>query len=291
MVKERKEIKALLKLLDDSDQVVYNEVKVNLLKFGLEIIPELEKAWEESNNKQFQERIENIINQIQFESSKKLIEHWIEAGASSLLEGVVYFSRFQYPTLTIKDIEEKISKISKDIWLEINNNLTALEKVRIINYFIFDVYKFKRNLSNYYSPSNYFINQVLNIKKGNAISLGLVYLLVSEKLGLPLYGVNLPGNFLVAYKDEYRLYDSQYEIEDILFYINPFNKGIVLTKQDIDHYLKSNNMPLKIDYYKTIDNVQIIRLLVNDLIYTYEFLQYPEKVEYLKRILTVLDKL
>lgn len=290
MIKDKKEIKALLKLLDDSDNEVYNEVKSTLLKYGIEIIPELEKAWEESDNPNLQERIETIIYQIQFESSKKLIENWIDSGASSLLEGLVYFSRFQYPALSLRDVDEKISKISRDIWLEINNNLTALEKVRIINYFVFDIYKFKRSINNYYSPSNYFINQVLDIKRGNALSLGLVYLLIAEKIGLPMYGVNLPGNFLIAYKDEYRLFDSQNEIEDILFYINPYNKGIVLTKQDIDYYLKHHKIPIKQEYYKPCNNIDIIRMMVNDLISSYEYLQYTDKVEYLRKFLNILEK-
>jgi len=288
-VKDKKEIKALLKLLDDNDIEVYNEVKTTLFKFGLEIIPELERAWEETDNLKLQERIENIIYQIQFENSKKLIKDWINSGASSLMEGLVYFARFQYPGLALRDIDDKITKISKDIWLEINNNLTALEKVRIINYFIFDIYKFKRNTHSYYSPSNYFINQILEVKRGNALSLGLVYLLVAEKIGLPLFGVNLPGNFLIAYKDEYRLFDSQNEIDDILFYINPYNKGIVLTKQDIDYYLKHQRLPLKNEYYKPCDNIEIMKIMINDLINSYEYLRYEEKVEYLKKFLNILE--
>ena len=54
-------------------------------------------------------------------------------------------------------------------------------------------------------------------------TLAVIYMSVAYKLGLPIFGVNLPKNFILAYKDEYRQHDSADEADDVLFYINPYN--------------------------------------------------------------------
>ena len=72
--------------------------------------------------------------------------------SKELLENIVdyYQEEESNDDLSFKEIDNQIDKIRKDIWLELNNNLTALEKVRIINYFMFDVLKFQKNTT---SPS------------------------------------------------------------------------------------------------------------------------------------------
>ena len=65
-----KNIQALLQLLDDPSNEVFNHVSQGILKQGEDIIPELEKAWETSLNEVLQERIENLIQEIQFSSTQ-----------------------------------------------------------------------------------------------------------------------------------------------------------------------------------------------------------------------------
>ena len=121
---------------------------------------------------------------------------------NDLLRGVFLISRYQYPDLEIKEMEISLDRIIKDVWLELNNNLTALEKVRILNHIIYDVHGFTKNTKNFYSPQNSFINQVLETGKGNPISLAVVYIIIAQRLNLPVYGVNLPKNFILAYRDQ-----------------------------------------------------------------------------------------
>lgn len=54
-LKENKEIKALLHLIDDPDEDVYKTVSEKLVSFGKEIIPNLEHLWENIHNEDLQE--------------------------------------------------------------------------------------------------------------------------------------------------------------------------------------------------------------------------------------------
>ncbi|MBN2612745.1 MAG: transglutaminase family protein [Bacteroidales bacterium] len=282
-----KELKALISLLDDSDNEVINVVSSNLLNQGPEAIPELEKAWETTLNEQLQERLENVIQKIQFTHAKKNLQNWVRSGAENILEGAVYLAQFQFPELSFEAQDKEIEKIRKDVWLEINNNLTALEKIKVINYIIFEIHKFKRNSTNFYSPQNSFINQVLETKRGNPISLAIVYLAVAQKLNLPIYGVNLPKNFILAYKDEYRQHDSEDEKEDILFYINPYNKGAVLGRREIDYFIKQQQLEQRQEYYVPCSNSDIMVRLINNLILSYKKLDFTEKIERLQELLGI----
>jgi hypothetical protein len=73
-----RELKALISLLDDPDDNIYNEVKSKLISYGDDVIPHLENAWETSFNQLLQERIEDIIHFLQFNSIKKGLENWKE---------------------------------------------------------------------------------------------------------------------------------------------------------------------------------------------------------------------
>jgi len=277
----------MIALLDDTDNEVVNAVTDNLLKHGISIVPQLEKAWETAATEKIQERLETVIQNIQFGSTKSNLHAWIKSGAEYILEGASYLAQFQFPEVSIVKMDSEIEKIRDDIWLEINNNLTALEKVKILNYVIFDLHKFNRNLNNFYSPQNSFINQVIETKKGNPISLAIVYLSVAYKLKLPIYGVNLPKNFILAYKDEYRHHDAEDETEDILFYINPYNKGAILGRKEIDYFIRQQQLVPEKTYYTTCSNEDIVKRLINNLILSYEKLGFRDKIERVKELLVV----
>jgi regulator of sirC expression with transglutaminase-like and TPR domain len=284
-----KELKALITLLDDSDDEIVSIASSNLMNQGTAAIPELEKAWETALDETLQERLETVIQNIQFNEARQSLKTWNDSGAENILEGATYLAKFQFPDIKLEIIDKEIDKIKQDVWLELNNNLTALEKIKIINYIIFEIHKFRRNSTNFYSPQNSFINQVLETRRGNPISLAIVYLAVANKLNIPIYGVNLPKNFILAYKDEYRQYDSEDETEDILFYINPYNKGAVLGKREIDYFIQQQKLEAKKEYFLPCTNKDIIIRLINNLILSYKKLQFTDKIEKLNELLGIFD--
>ena len=131
-----KELEALISLLEDPDNQVFDNVSNRLIELGEKVVPPLEKRWEITLKPDLQERIENVIRKIQFNALQRGIDSWKSGGGTDLLFGAYLVARFQYPELLYEQLNEKIEKIKKDIWLELNNDLTALEKVKVINYFL-----------------------------------------------------------------------------------------------------------------------------------------------------------
>ena len=287
---DKKDIRALIHLLDDPDDEVSNVVTGSLRELGTEIIPELESAWERTIDHYYQRKIENIIQDIQFRNVKKNLTDWKESGASDLLEGACWIARYQYPDLETGNVQRAIQIISGDIWLELNNRLTALEKVRIINHFIFDVHRLSKNHKNIYSPRNSFINLVLEGKKGNPLSLGIIYLLVAKNLDIPVFGINLPKIFILAYLDDQISLRKKTSLREVLFYINPYQRGSVLGEREIDHYLSQQKIEPEKSFYTPCSNETIIERLLLNLILSYEKSGYPEKSKDIKELLKIFTK-
>ncbi len=284
----KKEITALISLLDDPDETVFKQVSMQFLSLGQNIIPLLEDAWEHSFDTLIQNRIENIIHQIQFDIIKDELKTWAMPDHQDLLEGALLIARYQYPDVDITKIHKQIAQIKQDVWLELNEYLTALEKIKIINHILFDVHNFSGNTSNYHAPQNSYINNVLESKKGNPLLLSILYTIIAQSLEIPIYGVNLPEHFILCYVDIEVMGIPTMEGNqgsNVLFYINPFSKGAVFGQKEVDAFLMQLKLPALAAYYEPCSNLEIIKRLLRNLITSYEKLGYPDKSEELKGLL------
>lgn len=285
-----KRLNALIQLLDDPDSVVYEMVEKELLKESNSIIPVLEKKWETSFDYNYQERIENIIQNLQFNETKNLLDQWLmtDSDERQLLDGFVIIDRIQYPDINSFNLKAKIENIRKKVWVELNNSLTLLEKVTILNHFIYNEYNFTINHKNPLSPQNCFLNQLLDTKTGNPVSLALLYTILARQLELPAQFINFPKNPLVAIVDPKlaRKVHGKAIKSDVLFYINPSNKGSVSSIKEIEYHLKSNNFLPVYRYSEPKSDVYFIRLLLETLESAYNSVNFTEKQN---RVKTLLD--
>lgn len=280
-----KEITALVKLLDDPDQEIYQLVEGRLLEYGNEVIDYLENAWEHSLDSLLQERIENLVHKIQFANVKEDLNLWYQSGAFDLLQGALVINRYQYPDLDEDKIILQIEEIKREIWLGLQYEMSSIEKIKLINHIFYNIYGFSGNTKNHHDPQNSYINQVLESKKGNQISLAIIYSTLAQKLDIPVYGVNLPQHFILGYIDESKREEQEF---GVLFYINAFNKGAIFGKHDVDQFLRQLNLDPLPGFYAPCSNVEIIRRVIRNLISAYENLGSKEKVQELKELQDIL---
>src|SRR6201985_2577513 len=225
------EVNSLIRLLDDPDSEIFEHVHGKLLSYGPEVVEYLESAWEQAFGPVQQERIANLVHEIQFGIVKKDLQLWHQSGAFDLLQGILVINRYQYPDLDEQKVINQIEAIKRDIWIQMMNEASPAEQVKLINPVFYNIYGFSGNTTNHQDPQNSYINQVLESKKGNQISLAIIYSIIAQKLDIPVYGVNLPQHFILAYMDE----SMETEFDGgILFYINAFNKGFIFGRRDVD---------------------------------------------------------
>ncbi|GAB1453052.1 hypothetical protein MASR2M47_31080 [Draconibacterium sp.] len=279
---------ALIELLDDPDLTVFELVEKELLKETDKIIPKLEQKWESSFDAFCQERIENIIQNLQFKETARLLKQWLKTDSEvrDLLTGFLIIDRFQYPDVNPLNIRLKLENIRKKIWLELNNSLTLLEKITILNHFLFNLNDFSINFKNIHSPQNCFLNQMLDTKKGNPVSISIFYTIMARMLDLPAQFIDFPKNPLVAIVDAKlarKVHGSGVK-SDVLFYINPSNKGSITSIKEIEYHLRTNNyLPLH-HYTEPKSDINFLKLLVESLELSYQSVNFIDKKDRVKQL-------
>lgn len=276
---EHKEIKALLALLDEEDEEILNHVEEKIISFGDTVIPMLEKEWENNFNPLVQRRLEELIHTLQFDSLKSKLANWFNGEEHNLLEGMWLVATYQYPDLNYEDLKKQLEQIFYEAWLEYKPDLHPFDQVKILNGVIFNKLNFRANTKNFHAPGNSMINVVLDSKKGNPISLCVLYSLVAQRLNLPIYGVNLPNLFILTYKNK-----------DTQFYINAFNRGLIFSKSDIDNYISHLNLQSQEGYYQPCKNTEIIQRVLKNLIVAFEKVGEHQKVDEVKTLLNTSSK-
>ena len=283
-----KEIESLIKLLDDPDFEISSHVEEKLLSYGNEIIGYLESAWEQSLDSILQEKIENLLHKIQFQNVKTDLQLWHLGGSFDLLQGMLIINRFQYPDLDELKIINQIEEIKRNVWMQMLYEMSAIEKIKLINHVFYGTYGFSGNTTNHQDPNNSYLSHVLDTKRGNQISLAVIYSIIAQKLDIPVYGVNLPQHFILAYVDSSQDNDFQ---NGILFYINAFNKGFIFGRRDVDSFLKQLNITPDKQFYEPCTNDEIIQRVLRNLISSYDKQSAPHKVSELEELLEIFQPL
>ncbi len=286
------EIKAMVQLLDDTDEEVYRSIETHLLEIGKEVIPLLEDTWSNSLDAALQSRIEELVHKIQFESLKKELQTWNNFHRHDLFSGVILIARYQYPDLDEDKVRNFFNQLRRDVWIELNDGFTALEQIRIMNRVLFDQHGFSGNTANFHAPQNSFINNVIESKKGNPIMLSVIYTLLAQELDIPIYGVNLPEHFILCYQHLLQSPDYTYTYPDanVLFYINAFSKGSVFSKDEIETYLKKINLTPHKSYFEPCANEEIIKRILRNLSFSFNKSGYADKVEEIDALLNVMEE-
>lgn len=287
---DENKINSLIHLLEDEDEQTYELIYSQIMEMGPVLMPYLMEAEDRSINPVLTTRLKNIYQELNIIKSTNDLRDWKLHNSRNLYQGLSILAKYQYPRLELRKISETINKIRQDLWLEINDNLTALEKVRILNHLFFEVYNFRGDSKNYYAPENSFINDVLMRKKGNPLNLSAIYSIVAQSVNIPIYGVSIPRNYMLVYVE--KLYSQpmdQITSNDVLFYINPFNRGEIHSMNDILNYLRRIQIDPKEEYYLPCSNIVTLRRSLNNLINIYSNNGNEQKADDFRKLLDVLN--
>jgi regulator of sirC expression with transglutaminase-like and TPR domain len=294
-----KELDSLIYLLEDTDETIVSQVEERLLSFGMDVIPFLEQKIFFLDNERQIHRVQLLLKKLKYDSLIDYFKIWVVEGATDLLGAVINIAGLKYPELDRQVIENQIDKIKLDAWLELNPDLTSLEKVKILNHVFFEVHKYQGDAEDYHNPDNSYINKVLDRRRGNPISLAIIYSLVAQRLNIPIYGVNLPQHFVLGYKagDDWEVIKAynehsslgQEDGSEVLFYINPFSQGLILSQESITSFLKQIDLEARPEYFRICSNIEIVQRIIRNLMHAYEKDNDTARLEILRAMMEVLE--
>ena len=289
-MEQTKEISALFNLIDDPDEEVFGVVSNRIVEIGTRIIPHLEYLWETTPQEGIQERIELLIHRLHFTDLTEDFRQWNLSGHYDLMVGALLASKFQYPDLTTAPALQNVEKVRRNIWLELNNYLTPLEQVRIITGILYGYFGLKGTEVAYSNVNDFLVHKVLETKRGNQISNGILYLILCDLLDIPVKAVNIPKQFVLAYfKPGYSSEQNDELLTKIEFFIEPAS-GQVFTHKDIEGYFKRISVPATNAYFRPLSNKQVIQYLLEEMSKCFDAEKDIYKKEELHRLANMLDQ-
>ncbi|MCC6818180.1 MAG: transglutaminase family protein [Bacteroidia bacterium] len=284
---ESGKIIALISLLDDPDKAVWESAFNELTNIEFEHIHVLYDYLEQGTETAEQhERLEACIDKVRHEHIGNQLLKWKNDGGKKLLSAMALICQLRYPEITEEDLHEKLETLRLDAWLEFHYDLTSFEKVKILNYILFQLHGFRGDETNFMHHDNSFINKVLESKKGNPISLSIIYILVAQRLNVPVYGINLPKHFIMAYIEDEEtgnlenfndLQDIGHKAEgEIKFYINAYNGGGVFNLEQLRGIMMEMELEEKPEYINPCSNSDIALRVLMNLHNSYKHQEKPE---------------
>lgn len=263
-MEENREIAALMTLIDDPDAEVFNCISDRIVSYGKGIISNLEHLWETTPDESVQDRIEFLIHRLHFQELQTDIAAFSRTEEQDLLEGLLLIARYQYPDLVSNAVHTEMEKIRRNVWLELNSYITALEQINIVNRIFYSYHKYKAVEVSHQHPEEFLVNKMVETKKANAILNGIVYQHLCKQLDIPVRVIHIPRQHLLAYFDHSQdFYGNEESRHNILFFIDPMN-GNIYSHRDVEGYLKKLNLtPLDI-YYKPMHSSEILSFLAEE---------------------------
>nr|WP_245402639.1 transglutaminase-like domain-containing protein [Pontibacter sp. E15-1] len=264
-------------MLEDNDNEVARHVEQRIVSLGEGIIPFLEEEWEETLDSELQKKIEDLIHSLQFDGLMEKLKAWKDSGAENLLEGMWLVNSYMYPDVEFGAINKTMDQLYFDAWTHMKEEMHPYDQVKALNNVLFREKRFSANTKNFHSPANSMLHLVLESKRGNPLTLCVIYMTLAQRLGLPVYGVNLPNLFILTYK-----------LDGVQFYINVYNKGLILSKTDIDNYILQLNLnPIDI-FYEPCANIDVVKRALRNLAFSFEKMDDLEKATEVTKLLTAI---
>jgi regulator of sirC expression with transglutaminase-like and TPR domain len=139
-----------------------------------------------------------------------------------LLDTALLIARDEYPDLDPADYAAAVDKYAAALRPQLDRDIDLPARLTAINRYLFEEIGFAGNNNQYDDPRNSYLNEVVDRKLGIPISLAVIQIEVTRRLGMPLDGISFPGHFLV-----------RLPVDDGILVLDPFNKGRPVSAEEL----------------------------------------------------------
>lgn len=273
------QIKALIKLLSDENDRVAKTIEEKLVEIGDPAIPLLLEA--EIEQPETAQRIEGVLDEIRGGRLEEELRLLIEGPDDQLdLErGVFLLARYAYPGLDVDSYTRKLDAMAGEVLDRMGTRVSGEETVKTLGRYLFTEQGFRGNTKNYYEPDNSYLNRVIDRRTGIPISLSVFYLLIGKRLSLPVFGIGMPGHFLV-----------KFEAERYRIFVDCFNAGALLTEKDCQRFLLQAGYGYEDKYLQHSPTRAILIRMLKNLVAVYDKMNEHVKRDRLTRFMGILGE-
>jgi regulator of sirC expression with transglutaminase-like and TPR domain len=271
-----KELQSLVGLLDDEDGRSLEVIRSRILQVGERALPFLNELKSHSGV-EIAERAESVASELRFRDLRRQFVALSARADPDLEAGVFLIARFGYPGLSESPyrlwLDRVAERVHQDLPAEADDSL-VLQRLRTL---LFQAMGFSGNETHYYDPDNSYLNRVIDTRRGIPVTLSILLLLIGRRLGLPLYGVGIPGHFLVGFRS------AAYPC-----FIDAFHRGRLRDLAELRKLLKQRGYPFQPEFMAPCSSREILLRMVRNLIALYDRRKEPDHVARLGSLAAVL---
>ncbi len=177
---------------------------------------------------------------------------------TDLARAALIIARTEYPHLDPEPYIARIYQLAGRVRERVSSPGDAHDTIAALNSVLFDEEGFRGNREGYYDPRNSFLNDVLDRKLGIPITLALLYMEVAAHAGLLLFGVGMPGHFLLKH----------YDVEGRELLVDAFNRGRIVTPTECQRRLDeiyAGQLALQPEHLMAVSRRQMLTRILNNL--------------------------
>ncbi|MHB9146674.1 MAG: transglutaminase-like domain-containing protein [Symbiobacteriia bacterium] len=254
------EIKALITLLADEDERTFSVARRVLLEARKTTLPYLESATH-SSDAAVRGRVRTLLDSIRLDGLEERFRQLLtETDPLRELEtGCQLLAEYAFPDVDMARYGDQLSVMAQELEELLRGRRDARSAVPILVRFLAEEKNLHGDDRYFQDPDGSYLNRVLDRGVGIPISLSIVYLLVAQRLGLPLYGVGLPGHFVVKWEDA----------RDTV-YLDPYHGGKTLTVEECRRLVEEGGHPFRDTHLRAVTPRQMLARLMTNLIWIYE---------------------
>ncbi len=258
------DVLAMVRMLDDPDPKVYRELVSSLRSCGEGALPVLEEQALAHADGIIAQRLDEVMELLRRDMLCSFLVQWLK-GEQNLLKAWFELTRYHHPFLDEHAVLRRIDGIARDIWMELNPNLTVFEQVRVFNHVFYKNHGFRGTGSTPPGADHFMIHRVLTDGVGHSLSLGILYMEIARRVDITLSGIMLPIHFVLAHMGEGRSVFANPEGSEPLFYIDVSHGGRVFSSGEIRTVLESAQMSAKPRFFQPCSKTDLIMSFLGTL--------------------------
>ena len=271
---------ALLNLLADEDPSVYRPVREKIISCGPPAAEWL-RPHTMSDDPALRRRAQEIVLHFdRMAADDEFLAFCLRHGEELDLEqGALMLAQTRYPSINPEAYRALLDAHAGELQERIDFGAEPREILGAINDYLFGELGYTGNEQDYYDPDNSYLNCVMDRRTGNPINLCLVYILLARRLHLPVAGIGLPGHFICRYQS------TSAEV-----YVDPFNRGRLLSKADCVQYLARGSVAARDEYLTPVTPRRLLLRICSNLHQVYQRREQAAEAMRLQRYLVALAR-
>ena len=269
---EDRELAALLSLLeserDDSLAVLLRQLRLfpdGLLQRLAAMVPVSSPA---------NEYINLVLAERDLTNMRGRLSAWLSAGAP-LEEGVLLVARTGYPSVDPMVVRRGLDDLASDLRPHLPRT-PSKEMLDVVAQRLSERHGFHQS-SDHYSPDNSYLNRVLETRTGLPITLCILWILLGERLRLPISGVALPGHFIASISTP-----------NGALYFDPFHAGALRSVRDIWDMVHASGTIFHPNHLRAATPPQIVRRMFGNLLHAYQVREDAPRIRLVRQYASVL---